>query len=455
MTIQDAFNKQKQYYLNGRTRDISQRRQALEALAEAIRRYEPDIIEALRKDLSKSDAESYSTEIGFVLHEARFIAKRLHRWAKPRRVKTALTHVGSRGMTMPEPYGTTLVIAPWNYPFQLAIAPLIGAISAGNTVILKPSELTPHTSKVISRLIGETFDPQLATVVEGGVETSQELLAMPFDYIFFTGSVGVGKIVMEAAAKQLIPLTLELGGKSPCIVHQDANIPLSAKRIAFGKWTNAGQTCVAPDYVYVHRSKRDELVKALQQAVTEFYGASPLTSPDYPSIVSTKHLDRQAGFLNDGTLAWGGDMNAAERRLAPAVLTDITWDMPVMQDEIFGPILPVLVYDDLQEVISAVQARPKPLALYLFTNDRAVEERVLTSLSFGGGCVNDTLMHLATPYLPFGGVGESGMGAYHGKFSFETFSHQKSVLHQTTLVDMAIRYPGAKNGLKWMRKLLR
>lgn len=455
MTTQALFTSQRQYFLDGHTRSISKRREALLHFADVIRQHEADIMEALRLDLGKSDTEAYTTEIGFVLHEARFLAKRLHRYAKPRKVKTAMTHVGSRGIIMPEPYGTTLIIAPWNYPFQLAAAPLLGAIAAGNTAIIKPSELTPHTSSLLARMIQQAFDPQLAVVIEGGVETSQELLALPFDYIFFTGSVAVGRIVMEAAAKQLIPLTLELGGKSPCIVHHDASIELAAKRIAFGKWTNAGQTCVAPDYVYVHRSKRDELVNALQQAVISFYGRTPLDSPDYPSIVSERHLERLSRFLQEGTIAFGGQQLPSERRLAPTVLTDITWDMPIMQEEIFGPLLPILVYDDLEEVIKAVQARPKPLALYLFTNNTAVKDRVLTSLSFGGGCVNDTLMHLATPYLPFGGVGESGMGAYHGRYSFDTFSHQKSVLHQTTVFDLALRYPGAKNSLKWMKKLLK
>lgn len=455
MTTQDIFQSQKQYFLDGHTRCTAKRRQALLTFAEVINQHEADIMEALRLDLGKSNTEAYTTEIGFVLHEARFLAKRLHRYAKPRKVKTAVTHVGSRGIIMPEPYGTTLIIAPWNYPFQLAAAPLIGAIAAGNTAIIKPSELTPHTSSLLVRLIQQSFDPQLVSVIEGGIETSQELLALPFDYIFFTGSVAVGRIVMEAASKQLIPLTLELGGKSPCIVHQDANIELTAKRIAFGKWTNAGQTCVAPDYVYVHRSKQEELVNALKQAVIAFYGRTPIDSPDYPSIVSEKHLARLGRFLQEGTIAFGGEQLPAERRMAPTVLTNITWDMPIMQEEIFGPLLPILVYDDLSEVIQAVQQRPKPLALYLFTNNNAVKDTMLTSLSFGGGCVNDTLMHLATPYLPFGGVGESGMGAYHGRYSFDTFSHQKSILHQTTLFDIALRYPGAKNSLKWMKKLLK
>lgn len=455
MEIQDIFQQQRQHYLAGHTRDLTKRRQSLEALSAAIQRCEADIIKALRLDLGKSDAEAYITEIGIVLHEARFIGKRLHRWAKPKTVKTSLTHVGSKGVIIPEPYGTTLIIAPWNYPFQLAIAPVIGAIAAGNTVILKPSELSPHTSAILARIVKESCDPRHVTVIEGGVDTSQALLELPFDYIFFTGSVAVGRIVMQAAAKRLIPVTLELGGKSPCIVHDDAGIELAAKRIAFGKWTNAGQTCVAPDYVYVHRSKRDALVKSIKQAVTQFYGKAPLASEHYPSIVSDRHLQRLIGFLQDGKLAWGGERDEAKLRLAPTILTDITWEMPIMQEEIFGPILPILVYDDLEEVITAVQARPKPLALYLFTEDTSVKDQVLTRLSFGGGCVNDTLMHLATPYLPFGGVGESGIGSYHGKFSFETFSHQKSVLHQTTRMDIALRYPGVKNGLKWMRKLLR
>ncbi|MDK8183963.1 aldehyde dehydrogenase [Paenibacillus sp. UMB4589-SE434] len=453
--INQLIQAQKQYFAEGHTRDITKRQQALYTLIDAIQQHEAAIVQALQLDLRKSETEAYVTEIGFTLAEARHLAKRLTRWAKPRKVKTALTHIGSRGMVVPEPYGTALIIAPWNYPFQLALAPLIGAIAAGNTAVLKPSEWTPHTSAVLSTIIRDSFDPRYVAVVEGAVETSQTLLELPFDYIFFTGSVGVGKKVMEAAAKRLIPITLELGGKSPCIVHQDADIQLAARRIAFGKWTNAGQTCVAPDYIYVHHTRREALVQALHEAVVSFYGQKPLESNLYPSIVSNKHLARLTTFLDEGSIAWGGHVDADNRRMEPTVLTDVDWTMKVMEEEIFGPLLPVLTYEHLDEVIHAVRARPKPLALYLFTSEREVQHSIIEQLSFGGGCVNDTLMHLATPYLPFGGVGESGTGRYHGKYSFDTFSHNKAVLYQTTAFDLSLRYPGVKNGLRWMKKLLR
>ena len=451
----DILSSQRSYFHEGNTRGTAMRRRALTALHSAVSHMEGDIVRALHMDLGKSEAEAYMTEIGIVLEEARLAAKRVGRWAKPRKVKAALTHIGSRGKIVPEPYGCTLIIAPWNYPFQLAIAPLIGALAAGNTAVVKPSELTPHTSACIARLIKETFDPRHVTVVEGGVETSTQLLDLPFDFIFFTGSVHVGKIVMNAAAKRLIPVTLELGGKSPCIVHEDADIALAARRIAFGKWTNAGQTCVAPDYVYVHHSRRNQFVHELNQAVRRFYGNDPLQSLEYASIVSERHIERLQPFLQDGRIAFGGEISKEQRRMAPTVLTEVTWEMPVMQEEIFGPILPVLTYDSYDEAELAILARPKPLALYLFTKDRRLEERVVERISFGGGCINDTLMHIATPYLPFGGVGESGIGSYHGKYSFDAFSHKKSVLYQPTWFDISFRYPGAKNRKDIMKRLMR
>lgn len=444
---------QRKYYLTGATRDTAFRAEQLKRLREALISREQDILEALAADLNKSEQESFVTEIGMVYKELSFAIKHLHKWVRPKRVKTAITHTGSRGIIHPEPYGTVLIIAPWNYPWQLSVAPLIGAMSAGNTVILKPSELTPNVAGVLASMIRETFAEEYISVVEGGPEISTQLLAQPVDYIFFTGSTQVGKIVMEAAAKQLIPVTLELGGKSPCIVHEDAPLSLTAKRIIFGKFTNAGQTCIAPDYLYVHRSVKDRLVQHMIEAITEFYGSEPLKSSEYGRIVSGKHFNRLTALLDDGKVLYGGTSDADGLKIAPTLL-EADWEMPVMSEEIFGPILPILVYDRLDEVIAAVQARPKPLALYLFTESRSVQELVLSRISFGGGCVNDTLMHLATPYLPFGGVGESGMGAYHGDHSFHTFSHMKSVLRQTNRFDFSFRYPG-KNGLKLLRWLMK
>ncbi|GGM38853.1 aldehyde dehydrogenase [Paraliobacillus quinghaiensis] len=454
-SINTLFEKQKNYYKQGKTRSIQHRLDALEKLNDAIKKNEPRIIEALQKDLHKSEFESFMTEVGILYTEIEYVKKHLRKWMKPKRVKTPLTHIGSKSFIHPEPYGVALIIAPWNYPFQLALAPLIGAIAAGNCAIIKPSELTPHTSELIRHMVQETFNPDFLSVVEGGVETSQSLLEKTFDYIFFTGSVPVGKIVMEQAAKHLTPVTLELGGKSPAIVHEDADIKLSAKRIAWGKFINAGQTCVAPDYLYLHESIKEPFLKAFEQAIKELYGKEPLNNTAYTHIVNEKHFNRLTAFLDNGKLRFGGKTDPNKKAIEPTVLTDIKWDDPIMADEIFGPILPVLTFDELPDMIDEITNIPKPLALYLFTENKAVQDKILAEISFGGGCINDTIYHLASPYLPFGGVGNSGMGSYHGKSSFDTFSHHKSVLKQTTRFDIPIRYPNTKNGLKWVRRLLK
>jgi NAD-dependent aldehyde dehydrogenases len=449
------LEKQQIYYRTGATRSLEFRLAQLAKLRQAIVEREDAIMQALREDLNRSKQESFMLEIGLVLKEISFVQKRLKRWMKPAKVKTALTHTGSKGYIVPEPLGTALIIAPWNYPFQLAVAPLVGAIAAGNTAVLKPSELSPAVSEAISSLIQDTFDPSYIAVMEGGVEVSQELLELPFDKIFFTGSVNVGKQVMAAAAKHLTPVTLELGGKSPAIVHHDANLKLAARRLAFGKFINAGQTCIAPDYVLVHRSVEEAFVEQVHKAVAKFYGAEPLEHPDYGKIISERHFQRLIGFLQDGEIVMGGRADELSLRIEPTVLAKVDWNMPVMQEEIFGPILPLLVYDELQEAIDLINRRPKPLALYLFSENPAIQKRVTEAVPFGGGCINDTLMHLATPYLPFGGVGESGTGAYHGEYSFKTFSHMKSVLKQTTKFDFAFRYPSAKGGLSIIRRLMK
>lgn len=454
-TMSSLIQKQKHFYKSGITRPLAYRLEQLKKLRDALTANEKRIIEALNNDLNKSEFEAFSTEIGIVYEELAFTLKHLRRWMAPKRVRTALTHIGSRGRIIPEPYGTALIIAPWNYPFQLAVSPLIGALAAGNTALLKPSELTPATSALLADMLGGIYGEEYVAVVQGGTDVSQELLAQPVDYIFFTGSVNVGKIVMQAAAERLIPLTLELGGKSPCIVHEDAELKLAARRIAFGKFTNAGQTCIAPDYVLAHRSIKNKLIPHLREAIRELYGPDPLFNPSYGRIVSEKHFKRLVSFLGNGSIAAGGRTDPDRLRIEPTLLDQATWDMPVMQEEIFGPILPILEYDDIQETVDMINARPKPLALYLFTRDAGTEKAVVGSVSYGGGCVNDTLMHIATPYLPFGGVGESGMGAYHGKGSFDTFTHYKSVLKQTTRFDIAFRYPSSKNGLKLLRKLMK
>lgn len=454
-TMSSLIQKQKHFYKSGMTRPLAYRLEQLKKLRDALTANEKRIIEALNNDLNKSEFEAFSTEIGIVYEELAFTLKHLRRWMAPKRVRTALTHIGSRGRIIPEPYGTALIIAPWNYPFQLAVSPLIGALAAGNTALLKPSELTPATSALLADMLGGIFGEEYVAVVQGGPDVSQELLAQPVDYIFFTGSVNVGKIVMQAAAERLIPLTLELGGKSPCIVHEDAELKLAARRIVFGKFTNAGQTCIAPDYVLAHRSIKNKLILHLREAIRELYGPDPLFNPSYSRIVSEKHFKRLVSFLESGSIAAGGRTDPDRLRIEPTLLDQAAWDMPVMQEEIFGPILPILEYDDIQETVDMINARPKPLALYLFTRDAGIEKTVVGSVSYGGGCVNDTLMHIATPYLPFGGVGESGMGAYHGKGSFDTFTHYKSVLKQTTRFDIAFRYPSSKNGLKLLRKLMK
>ncbi|MDP7977709.1 aldehyde dehydrogenase [Bacillus multifaciens] len=455
MTIASIVERQKSYFYSGKTRGIEERKKQLRALYESIQSYESEIFEALKLDLNKSEHESYTTEIGYTLKEISFMIKNLSKWSKPKRVKTAMTHIGSTGRIIPEPYGVTLVIAPWNYPFQLAIAPLVGAIAAGNTVILKPSELTPNVSSVLAKMLTELFPPEFVAVIEGDAEVSTALLKEPFDYIFFTGSVGVGKIVMEAAAKQLTPLTLELGGKSPCIVHKDAKLDVTARRIVWGKFLNAGQTCVAPDYVYVHSSIKDQFIEEMRKAVHEQYGENPLQNEKYVRIVSRRHFERLCSFLGNGQAVLGGNYDPDKLLIEPTVLTDVTWDDAVMEDEIFGPILPLLEYENIEDVIATVQRHPKPLALYVFSEARDVQKQVTQSISYGGGCINDVVYHLATPYLPFGGVGQSGLGSYHGEQSFQTFSHYKSILSQSTAFDMKIRYSSTKSALKFIRKLLK
>ncbi|HDR7741505.1 TPA: aldehyde dehydrogenase [Bacillus pacificus] len=455
MSVSSIVNKQKAYFYNGYTRSIEVRKNNLKKLYEGVQRFEEEIFQALKLDLNKSVHESFTTEVGYVLKEISFQLKHISSWSKPKRVRTALTHFGSKGKVVPEPYGVTLIIAPWNYPFQLAIAPLVGALAAGNTIVLKPSELTPNVSKVLTRMLEELFQEELVAVVEGGVEESTALLKEPFDYIFFTGSVGVGKVVMEAAAKQLTPLTLELGGKSPCIVHKDAKIDVTARRIVWGKFLNAGQTCVAPDYMYVHASVKEQLIEALRHEIAEQYGKEPLHNDNYVRIVSERHFERLCTFLKDGKTVIGGNYKKETLHIEPTVLTNVTWKSSVMEDEIFGPILPIIEYENIEDVIDTIQQHPKPLALYVFSEDKGVQKKVTSNISYGGGCINDVVYHLATPYLPFGGVGSSGLGSYHGEESFRTFSHYKSILAQSTAFDMKIRYSSTKSALKFIRKLLK
>lgn len=444
----ELVERQKAFFAKGMTKDIGFRKEALGKLRNVIKEHEKELMASLKEDLNKSEFESYLTEIGVVLSELNFTEKHLGKWAKPRKVKSTLTMAGSKSFIYPEPYGVALIISPWNYPFHLAAAPLIGAIAAGNCAILKPSELTPATSRLLAELIGKMFPEDYIAVVEGDAEASHGLLESNVDYIFFTGSVPVGKIIMEAAAKTLTPVTLELGGKSPCIVHSDANLELAAKRIAWGKYINAGQTCVAPDYLYVEKLVKEEFLRLLAKAVSTIYGKAPQEGESFTRIVSKRHFDRLTGFLDDGNVVFGGRQNPENLLIEPTALDGVDWNSPVMQEEIFGPILPVLEYDSLSEVIKEVNNHAKPLALYLFSESREIQEDILGKISFGGGCINDTVMHLASPYLPFGGVGESGIGAYHGKGSFDVFSHEKSIMKQTTKFDLPFRYQHTKDALK-------
>lgn len=428
---QELTAKQQSFFRSGKTKDVQFRIDALNKLKELMSSYEQEILDALKADLNKPEVEAKRAEIGLVLGEINFMIENLSSWSAPKEVETPSTHAGAASFIVPEPYGSVLVIAPWNYPFQLAINPLVGAIAAGNCAVLKPSELTPHTSSLLATMINENFPEEFLCVVEGEVETSTSLLKEKFDYIFFTGSTGVGKIVAEAAAKHLTPVTLELGGKSPAIVHEDADLDEAAARIARGKFANAGQTCVAPDYILAHRNIKDQLISKLQEVVTNTYGENVSENLDFPHVVSERHFDRLHQFLENGDLAVGGKSDKSRLFIEPTILDNISWEDSVMQDEIFGPILPVLVYDETSEVIDAIVQRPKPLALYLFSDNEDVQDEVLNNLSFGGGAINDTINHMTSHYLPFGGVGDSGMGAYHGKASFDTFTHFKSILKRS------------------------
>lgn len=451
----DVIRKQRKFFESGQTRSFAYRKQALIRLKQGLAEYEQELLAALKTDMGKSEAEGYLSEITPVLLEINHTLHNLRAWMKPRRVKTPLSLMGGTSRIYSEPYGVTLIISPWNYPLSMAIWPLIGAIAAGNCAVIKPSELTPTVANTLSRMLRDLFPPEYVIVLEGGVETSTAVLSNKFDFIFFTGSIGVGRIVMQAAANHLTPVTLELGGKSPCIVAEDANIKLAAKRIVWGKLMNSGQTCVAPDYLYVHQRVKDPLLKSIQAYIEEVYGTAMLQHDNYPRVLNTKQYQRLCGYLKQGRVLYGGQVDEATLRIAFTLLDDVTWDDSVMQEEIFGPILPVLEYEHLDEVIAAVNRQPRPLACYIFTASKQVEQRVIREIPFGGGCVNDTVIHLSTPYLPFGGVGSSGMGSYHGKASFDQFSHQKSILKQTTRFDLPVRYVTSKKAIHWINKFVK
>lgn len=448
---------QKDYYYTGSTQSVSFRIEQLKKLNDALHRYENKIADALYQDLGKSEFEAYVTEIGFVYHSIRYLIKNLNKWAKPQKVKTPLHLQPSKSFIIKEPYGTVLIIGAFNYPLQLLIEPLLGAIAGGNCVILKPSENTPHVSAVIEQLILETFAKEYICVIQGGRDETSLLIHAPVDYIFFTGSVPVGKIVMEAAAKNLVPVTLELGGKSPAIVDASANLDLAAKRIVWGKFLNAGQTCIAPDYVLVDSTIYGELLRKIKVVLNQFYNNAAVDSHDYGKIVNERQFDRLASIIEQEKdhILYGGHSQKDSLFIEPTLIEASSWENNAMQDELFGPLLPIMQYDNISDAIQMIQERPKPLSLYLFTEDKNIENQVLSQVSFGGGCVNDTISHTANHYMPFGGVGHSGMGAYHGKYSFELFTHSKSILKKSTRFDIGITFPPYGNKLNLIRKLLK
>lgn len=440
MEIEQLVKKQRAYFEKGKTRDVAWRIGALQTLRRCIVRRQKEIEAALKLDLGKSGMESYMCETGMVLSELSYMIKHLRRFAKDRTVPTPLAQFHAKSFTSAEPYGEVLIMSPWNYPFMLAMDPLIGAIAAGNCAVIKPSAYAPATTEVIEGIIKECFAPHFVAVVKGGRAENTALLNQRFDFIFFTGSASVGKLVMEKAAKNLTPVCLELGGKSPCIVDKTANIKRAAQRIVFGKYLNLGQTCVAPDYLFVHEDVKEKLLDEIEGCIRRQFGSQPLANPDYGKMVNEKHFDRVLGLIKDADVRVGGQSKRETLQIAPTVLDAVKPSDPVMQEEIFGPVLPVMTFREISEVISYVTRHEKPLALYLFTRSRRTEKQILNTCSFGGGCINDTIIHLATSHMGFGGVGASGMGSYHGKLSFETFSHRRSIVKKYNWLDLPMRY---------------
>lgn len=444
--IKDLVTRQRSYFQSGATLPVSARLAALRRLYDAISSHEKEIRRALQKDLGKSGFESYMCETGMVLEEISYMLKHTRKFAREQRVHTPLAQFCSRSYKKPSPYGVTLIMSPWNYPFMLTLSPLADALAAGNTAVVKPSAYSPYTSEVLLSILTECFDPKYVAVVTGGRAENTCLLREHFDYIFFTGSQAVGKEVMRSAAEHLTPVTLELGGKSPCIVDQTADIRLAARRIVFGKYLNCGQTCVAPDYVYCHRSVKDQLIKEVQKQIRRQYGKQPLHSSDYGKIINEKHFDRILGLIDEKKVVHGGGSDRSTLRIEPTVMDNVTFSDAVMQEEIFGPVMPILVFDSLDEVIRRINSMPHPLALYIFTSDKKTARKATARCGFGGGCINDTIIHLATSEMGFGGFGESGMGAYHGKTGFDTFTHYKSIVDKKTWIDLPMRYQPYRKG---------
>ena len=454
--IRDIVERQRAFFRTEKTLDLPYRRQALLALQEAIRSHEDAINAALQSDLGKSATETYMCETGMTLSELSYMLSHMNRFARRRHALTPLAQFPSSSFTVRDPYGVVLIMSPWNYPFMLCMEPLIGALAAGNCCVLKPSAYAPATSRVIGEIVSACFPPEYVAVINGGRQENQALLCQTFDYIFFTGGVTVGREVMRHAAEHLTPVTLELGGKSPCIVDATAKLDVAARRLAFGKLLNCGQTCVAPDYLLIDRRVKDAFLERLRHFMERMYGSDALKNDGYVHMINRKHFDRVCGLINPAKVVYGGRSDPETLRIQPTILCDVTGEDAVMQEEIFGPVLPVIAYDNVEEALAFVRERPHPLALYLFSEDRALQNRVLKTLAFGGGCINDTIIHLATSRMGFGGVGNSGMGSYHGKKSFDTFSHEKSIVSKSTLLDMPTRYaPYSRLQEKMLRFFLR
>ena len=454
--IKNLAEKQRAYFYTGETLSLEKRIQALKRLKQAITDREEKINEAIRKDLGKSPFESYMCETGLVLSEITYMLRHIRRFAREKTVYTPLAQFHSRSFKKPSPYGVVLIMSPWNYPFLLTIDPLVDALAAGNTAIVKPSAYSPYTSAVIEELIRECFPSEYVCTVTGGRAENTCLLNQHFDYIFFTGSQAVGKEVMKSASAHLTPVTLELGGKSPCIVEPTADLSLAAKRIVFGKFLNCGQTCVAPDYIYCDKAVKDALIQEIIKEIRRQYQEQPLKNPDYGKIINQKHFERILGLIDPEKVVWGGEGDPASLRIEPTVMDRVTFQDPVMGQEIFGPVLPVLTYDSLDEAVSKINSMAHPLALYIFTKDKQAAKKVTSRCGFGGGCINDTIIHLSTSEMGFGGFGESGMGSYHGKDGFLTFSHMKSIVDKKTWLDLPMRYqPYKKVYEKMIRMFLR
>ncbi|MCL2512863.1 MAG: aldehyde dehydrogenase [Oscillospiraceae bacterium] len=453
--VEKIITEQKKYFFSGKTKDINFRADALKRLGSAIKKREGDVLAALMGDLGKSAFEAYVTEVNTTLDEIKFALKNLKNWTGDIRVPTPLTHFPSKCFMHPEPYGAVLIMSPWNYPFMLTLTPLVSAIAAGNCAVIKPSEYSPSTSALLAELIGEIFPQEYIAVVEGGRKANETLLDNKFDYILFTGSVAVGRVVMTAAAKNLTPVTLELGGKNPCIVDGTLDMNLAAKRIVWGKCINSGQVCLSPDYVFVKKGHKQAFTDAFIKAVRKSYGENPIESGDYCRIVNKKHFDRLSGLTEGANIIHGGRRDAETLKIEPTLIDGATWDSQIMKEEIFGPLLPVFEYENLGEAVKEINSHPKPLALYIFTKNKDTEKYILDNTSSGGCSINDTIVHMATTHMPFGGVGDSGMGGYHGKYGFDTFTHYRSVLSKSKLIDLPIRYPPYGDKLKLFKAIFR